>query len=190
MMLSKVKSLRLFALLFFSLLITDVYAKQSESYLVQPGDILQISVWKEADLQLEAAVRPDGILTFPLVGEVIVGDRSVEDITKTLEKGLHRYIADAVVTVAVSQTLGNKVFVIGQVNRPGEFVINRPVDILQALTMAGGMTPFAKRDRILVLRRGSDGKQEPIEFKYSNIEKGEKLEQNIILKSGDTVLIP
>lgn len=168
----------------------SAFSSDNGGYLVQPGDVLQISVWKEQDLQAEVAVRPDGYLSFPLVGEIIAGNRSVETIQHELKSRLKKYIADAVVTVVVSQSLGNKIFVIGQVNKPGEFIVNRPVDVLQALSMAGGMTPFARRDRIRILRREVSGEQTGIEFKYSEVEKGQELHQNIVLKSGDTVVVP
>ena len=107
-------------------------ADQYANYMVQPGDILQVSVWKEEDMQAEIAVRPDGYFSFPLVGEIVAGNLSVQEIKSTIESRLHKYIDDAVVTVVVTKPFGNKVFVIGQVNRPGEYVMNRPVDVTSA----------------------------------------------------------
>ncbi|MDB4516173.1 polysaccharide biosynthesis/export family protein [Crocinitomicaceae bacterium] len=158
-------------------------------YIIQPGDILEVSVWKEEDLLREVLVRPDGGMSFPLVGNVQAAGNSVEALQAEITERLTKYIPDPVVTVSTRQLNGNKVYVIGKVTRPGEFVANRYMDIVQALSMAGGMTPYAAANKIKVLRR-ENGKLTAIPFRYGDIEKGEDLEQNIILQSGDVVLVP
>lgn len=160
-----------------------------ESYSVLPGDVLQISVWKEQDLQLEVLVRPDGAFTFPLAGEIRTSKKSVLDLKDELTEKLARYISAPVVTVSVKEILGNKIYVIGQVQRPGDFVVNPKVDVMQALSMAGGTTPFASLDDIKILRRTESG-QTAIPFNYSNVIRGRQLEQNIVLLSGDVVVVP
>ncbi len=165
----------------------DVYAE--DSYQVQPGDVLQVSVWKEEDLQREVVVRPDGGISFPLVGEVAAAGRGVEEIRGAISSRLNKYIPDPVVTVAVSQIVGNKIYVEGKVNRPGEFVVTRQVDVLQALSMAGGMNVFAAQNDIKVLRR-VDGRQVVFPFRYADVVNGENLGQNIVLQTGDIVLVP
>ncbi len=159
------------------------------SYKVLPGDVLQISVWKEEDLQMEVLVRPDSAFSFPLAGEISTRNRSVIELQEEVTQRLSRYISDPVVTVSVQQVLGNKIYVIGQVNRPGVFTVNPQVDVIQALSMAGGTTPFAALNDIKILRRTGD-QQRAISFRYNDVVKGNTLEQNIILQSGDVVVVP
>ncbi len=160
-------------------------------YRVQPGDVLFVSVWDEEQLQREVVVRPDGSFAFPLVGDVQAAGRSVDQIRADITRRLQKYIPEAAVTVSVKKIAGNKIFVLGQVKRPGEFVINANTDVMQALSMAGGVTPFADLDGIKILRRDRvTGQQKAIPFNYKQILKGRHLEQNILLQSGDTVLVP
>lgn len=160
-----------------------------EAYKIQPGDLLFISVWKEPELQQEVLVRPDGAISFPLSGEINSRNKTVEELRVELAERLSRYIPDLVVTVSVLQINGNKVYVIGQVNQPGEFVVNPRVDVMQALSMAGGTTPFADLKNIRILRR-TGGRQTALEFRYDDVIRGRRLEQNIILESGDVVVVP
>jgi polysaccharide export outer membrane protein len=160
-----------------------------ESYKVLPGDMLQISVWGEENLQGEVLVRPDGALSFPLCGDISARDQTVIDLQEEITKRLTRYISDPVVTVSVAQVLGNKVYVIGQVSKPGVFVVNPQVDVLQALTMAGGATPFASLNDIKILRR-TGTRQQALRFRYDDVIKGRNLEQNVVLHAGDVVVVP
>ncbi len=160
-----------------------------QSYKVLPGDMLQISVWGEENLQEEVLVRPDGAFSFPLCGDISARNRSVNELQEEITKRLSRYISNPVVTVSVAQVLGNKVYVIGQVTRPGVFVVNPQVDVLQALSMAGGTTPFASLNDIKILRRTGD-RQQALQFRYNEVVKGRNLEQNVILQSGDVVVVP
>jgi polysaccharide biosynthesis/export protein len=159
------------------------------AYTVQPGDILEVSVWREPDLQREVLVRPDGHFSFPLVGDIDATGKTVNDLRGEIASSLQKFIPDLVVTVTVKNILGNKIFVIGQVNNPGEFVVNPRVDVMQALSIAGGTTPFAALNDIVILRREGDA-QRAIRFAYKDVEKGRSLEQNIILDSGDVVVVP
>lgn len=158
-------------------------------YTLQPGDILEISVWKEEGMQGEVLVRPDGGLSFPLVGDVIAEGRTIKQLNDEITAKLKAYIPDPVVTVSLKQILGNIVYVLGRVNRPGEFQFIRKIDVMQALSKAGGMTPYAEVDKIKILRRTGDLLQ-AILFNYGEVEKGAKLEQNILLESGDVVVVP
>jgi polysaccharide export outer membrane protein len=163
--------------------------KAEDVYLLQPGDIVQIVVWKEQELQGDVLVRPDGGLSFPLAGDVVAAGRTVEDVRSEIEQRIRHYIPDGVVTVAVKQVNGNRIFVIGKVNHPGDFQLTRPTDVVQALSLAGGMTVFADADAIRVLHR-DHGRLTSTRFRYSDIEKGRRLEQNVLLQSGDTVVVP
>lgn len=158
-------------------------------YNLRPGDIVQISVWKETDLQSDVLIRPDGGMTFPLAGEVQAAGHTVAELTAVLETRIHRYIPDAVVTVTVKAIAGNRVYVVGKVNRPGDFPLMGPLDVMQALTLAGGATAFADLNSIRVLRREGEH-QIAIKFRYGDIAKGHRLDQNILLKNGDTVVVP
>ena len=158
-------------------------------YTVNPGDRLSISVWKEEDLQRIVMVRPDGVFSFPLAGEIQAEGRSIEQIQQALIERLHKYIPDPVVSIAVEEVGGNRVFVIGQVIRAGQYVVGAQLDVMQALSLSGGMTPFANLDKIKILRR-IDGKLIAIPFDYRDIEKGKRLNQNILLEPGDVVVVP
>ena len=165
-------------------------AAATPGYQIQPGDVLQISVWREEDLKLDVLVRPDGGFTFPLAGDMSALGKTVEDLRKEISDRLIRYIPDLVVTVAVKEINGNKIYVIGQVNKPGAFVMNPRVDVMQALSIAGGTTPFAKLDDIVVIRRSSETNQIKLPFRYNDVVKGRGLEQNVLLVSGDVVVVP
>ena len=164
-------------------------ATETGGYTVNPGDVLEISIWNEKELEKQVMVRPDGYFSFPLTGDIRAQGRTVEDVRREVGSRVSRYVPNPVVSVAIMEPRGSKVYVIGQVNRPGEFPVNRFVDVIQALSMAGGTTPFAQLDSIKVLRR--DGAtQEAIPFSYSDVAAGRRLQQNIVLKPGDTVLVP
>lgn len=158
-------------------------------YTIQPGDVLNVSVWNEKDLQAEVFVRPDGALSFPLVGEIQATGRTVEEVRQIIEKGLKPFVADAAVSLAVKQIGSNFVYVIGKVNKPGQFPFNKALDVMQALSLAGGMTPYSASNDIRILHRDATGLKS-IPFRYSDVEKGRDLEQNIVLQSGDTVVVP
>ncbi len=162
---------------------------QDATYAVKPGDILHISVWKEPDLQGPVLIRPDGGFSFQLVGEVDARSKSVAELQTIVTQRLSKYISDPVVTVSVTEIHGNKVYVIGQVTRPGEFIVNPRVDVMQALSMAGGGTAFASLANVIILRRAG-ATQTAIKFDYTEVSKGRKLEQNIQLESGDIVVVP
>lgn len=158
-------------------------------YYVQPGDLLTVSVWKEQDLTLEVLVRPDGGLSFPLVGDVVATGKSIAALRDEFTERLKRYIPNPVVTVAVKVIGGNRVYVVGKVQRPGEYPFSRAVDVMQALSLAGGTTPFAAVNDIVILRR-DNGQLRAIQFRYGAVEHGKDLGQDILLQSGDTVVVP
>lgn len=160
-----------------------------ETYKLLPGDSINVSVWKEPDLQRDIVVRPDGRFTFPLVGDVVAVGKSVAEVQEELVSKLERFIPEAVLTVSVTEARGNKIYVIGQVQRPGEYIVNPMVDVVQALSVAGGMTPFAAVNDVIILRR--EGSRQVVrQFRYGEVEKGRNLEQNITLRAGDVVVVP
>jgi polysaccharide export outer membrane protein len=162
----------------------------SRSYTVKPGDVLQVSVWKEPELQGPVLVQPDGRFSFPLAGQIDARGKTVVQLQQEITQRLAHYITDPVVTVSITQINGDKVYVIGQVQKPGFFVVNPQVDVMQALSMAGGTTPFAALGSIKILRRSADGQQVALPFDYDAVVHGHDLSQNIILRAGDVVVVP
>ncbi|NND59175.1 MAG: polysaccharide export protein [Gammaproteobacteria bacterium] len=165
-------------------------AESDDGYGLNPGDILQVSVWREPELSREVLVRPDGKINFPLVGDIDVADRTPEDVQVELIERLERFIPDAVATVAVLNVAGNKIYILGKVARPGEFPVTGQVDVMQALAMAGGLNQFAAGNKIKILRRDQNNVQRAIEFRYGDVEDGRSLQSNIMLESGDVVVVP
>jgi polysaccharide biosynthesis/export protein len=161
----------------------------ADKYLINPGDVLEISVWNEDALKREVRVLPDGSIGFPLTGTIPAAGRSIDDLKKELTTKLTEYIAEPVVNIAVKSAEGNAVYVTGQVKAPGKFIMIEPMNVMQALSLAGGLTPFAAEDDIVILRKNSKG-AESIKFEYSDLEDGEGLTKNHILKSGDVIVVP
>ena len=162
---------------------------EDPAYLIGPEDALDISVWRDDTLKATVLVRPDGGISFPLVGDVAVAGKTAAQVRDELVKRLDKYIPDPVVSVSVVKVASYRIFVIGRVNKPGDFQTGRNVDVLQALSIAGGMTPFASEDDIKIIRK-VDGKTVSLPFQYSRIRNGGDLSQNITLKSGDVLLVP
>ncbi len=158
-------------------------------YTLNPGDVLQIDVWKEEGMNLETLVMPDGSITFPLAGTIHAQGLTTEQTQAAIKDRLKPYIPEAAVTVAVKAALGNVVNVIGQVALPGVQTPGRRVTVMQALSAAGGLTPYASESRIIILRRTAD-KQVAIPFPYDDVIRGRSLDKDIILQTGDVVVVP
>ena len=158
-------------------------------YIIGPGDILDISVWKEQALTKLVTVLPDGKISFPLVGEIAAGGMTLNQLTKKLEEKLARFVPDLSLSVVVYQVNSMMVYVIGKVNNPGRFLLNANIDVMQALAMAGGLNPFAEQGNIKIFREAEGGK-EIFKFDYDDVSSGKKMEQNIMLKRGDTIVVP
>jgi polysaccharide biosynthesis/export protein len=182
-------SMLLIALLIFPAQAQEGAGPADAGYRVNAGDMLEISVWKEEDLQRQVLVRPDGAISFPLAGELQAEGRSVTEIREELVARLSRFIPDLVLTVTVTDVSGNRIFVVGQVARPGVFVMNPDLDVMQALSMAGGTTPFASLKDIRILRRRGT-QRASMSFDFTEVSRGRSLEQNIVLQSGDVVVVP
>jgi polysaccharide export outer membrane protein len=159
------------------------------SYRLGAEDVMLISVWKDEQLTREVVVRPDGMFSFPLVGDIQAEDRTVDEIRTDLVKRLTKYIPNPNVSAAVTKVLSYKIYVVGRVNKPGEYLIGHFTDVLQALSLAGGLTPFAAENDIKVIRR-LKGHQQVFLFRYGDVRKGQDLDQNILLQRGDSVIVP
>jgi len=164
-------------------------AARPTAYVIGPEDALDISVWKDDTLKAVALVRPDGGITFPLVGELVAAGKTTDQLRDELKKRLEKYIPDAVVTVSVTHVASYRIYVLGRVNKPGDIAVGRDIDVLQALALAGGLTPFAHEDDIRVVRK-IDGRTTTLPFRYSQVLKDGDLAQNVTLRSGDVLLVP
>jgi polysaccharide biosynthesis/export protein len=161
-----------------------------EDYRIGPGDVLQVAVWKEPEASVPAvAVRADGRISLPLVKEVEVAGMTPAEAEQTLAAKLRRYIHAADVTVIVTQVNSRKVYMVGGIRNVGAIDLRGALTVLQAITQAGGLTDYAKRKQIYVLRT-ENGRQVKIPFNYEAVVRGEKMEQNILLAPNDTVVVP
>lgn len=160
------------------------------NYRINKGDKLKINVWQEENLQAEVMVSPDGTVSFPMVGVIEAAGKTIDEFQNLLKDKLEQFIPGPEVNVSFISVDGNLIYLIGEVAKPGPYTIVKDIDIMQALSMAGGITPFADKNDIRILRRVSAEKTESINFSYSDIEDGDNLESNILLQSGDTIIIP
>jgi len=172
------------------LLSHQAFALAADVYRLNPGDKLEITVWQEENLKQEVVVLPDGTISFPLVGHVAAAGKTTEDLVKLLRERLSKFIPDSEINVRLLAAEGNLIYVTGEVAHPGAFVMKGPTDVVQALSMAGGLTAFAKKNSIIVLRREADGRSRSLPFEYGDVEDGENIESNILLQSGDTIVAP
>lgn len=159
------------------------------SYVIGPEDILSIDVWKEKELSGPVPVRPDGRISLPLLNDVQAAGLTPMQLRSELTEKLKKYVTDPSVTVTVTTINSRKIYILGEVTRPGAFPLVPDMTVLQALTTAGGPTPYAKTAKIYVLRN-HDGQQTKLGFNYKQVVKGNNPEQNIPLKPGDTVVVP
>jgi polysaccharide biosynthesis/export protein len=166
-----------------------VAVPNQNTYLLGPEDAIEISVWKEPDLTKQLVVRPDGKITYPLIGEIQASGHTVKQLKDEISKRLEKYVTDAHVTVILLKAQNYKIYVTGKVNKPGDFVIGKPVNVMQAISMAGGLTPFASPGSIMVLRTVG-AKEEVYPFNYKDVAHGLLLEQNRTLLPGDVVVVP
>jgi polysaccharide export outer membrane protein len=165
-------------------------AQAVPTYTLNAGDTLDIAVWKEEDLtKKDVIVRPDGMFSFPLAGEINAVGHTVAQVEEQISSRLKKYIPEPVVSVSVKNLDGCRVYVIGQVSKPGSFVMNPRFSVLQALSLAGGLTPFAAANDIIILR-GNGNAHNILPFHYGEVTKGRALNQNVLLEAGDVVVVP
>ena len=161
----------------------------SEDYLIYPPDMLEISVYGESELTRELVVRPDGKISLPLIGDIKVAGHSTQEVKATIDKKMSAFVPEASSTVIVEQLGSLKYYVLGEVANPGMFNVSSLMTVLQALSLAGGLTTFADEGSIIIVRgHGKDARKIP--FDYSQVKKGKHLEQNVLLDRGDVVLVP
>lgn len=158
-------------------------------YVIGPDDVLGIVFWELPNHGGDVIVRPDGKITLPLLNDVQAAGLTPEQLREAIAKASVEFIRDPTVSVVVKQINSRKVFVTGQVNKPGTYPLTSPTTVLQVLALAGGVGDFAKKDKIVVMRT-EDGRTRSFKFNYKDVIEGKKLEQNIVLKPGDTVVVP
>ena len=158
-------------------------------YVIQPNDLLKIFVWKQPDMSGPVLVRPDGRISLPLVQDIQAAGSTPPELKQKIEESLKEYIEFPTVTVIVDAIQSYRVFVTGQVSKPGPIMAEKPVSVLQAIALAGGFLPLSKPAETVIVRSTSEGST-LFRFNYPEVIKGEHFNQNIILKTGDVVVVP
>jgi polysaccharide biosynthesis/export protein len=169
--------------------VAQVSQPEQDKYLLGPEDVIEVSVWKEPDMTKQLVVQPDGKIYYPLVGEIRAAGKTVKQLQEEISKKLEKFVTDASVTVILLKSQYYKFYVTGKVNKPGEFLVGHPTSVLQAIAMAGGLTPFASPKNIKIVRKVA-GQDEIYNFDYKDVSRGQMLYQNITLQPGDTVVVP
>jgi polysaccharide export outer membrane protein len=166
-----------------------VSATADPNYMIGAQDVLDVDVWKETELTRSVPVRPDGKISLPLLNDVQAAGLTPAQLSEELTTEFKKFITNPQVTVIVTQINSQRVYILGEMTRPGAYPLLPGMTVLQALSSAGGFTPFASMKKIYVLR-GEGSKQEKFPFNYKEVVKGKNAEQNIVLKAGDQIVVP
>ena len=164
-------------------------ATADPNYVIGAQDVLDINVWKEPDVSRIVPVRPDGKISLPLLNDVQAAGLTPAQLAAQITESLKKYVTNPQVTVIVTTINSQRVYILGEVTRPGAFPLIPGMSVLQALSSAGGFTQFAKVKSIFV-RRLENGKETKFPFNYKDVISGKKPEQDILLKAGDTIVVP
>lgn len=159
-------------------------------FVLGAGDVLLVTVWKDPELTREVLVRPDGKISFPLIDDIDAAGRTVSDLRGDIQERIKEFVPGSPVSVILTKLLSRKVYVMGKVMHPGVFLMDGNMTVVQALALAGGLTPYSSEGRILVLRRDTDGKDQALPFDYGDLAKGSGMEQNVLLRPDDTIIVP
>lgn len=162
---------------------------QPSGYAIGAGDVLQVFVWKEPELTRDVTVRLDGRITVPLIGDIQAAGRTPSQLAEEVETALKRYISSPQVTLGVLETKSASFYMLGQVTRPGAYPLTGRVTLLQGLALAGGFREYAKTDKIVIIRQ-EGGEQQITEVDYDKLKSGKNLDQNVVLRPGDTIVVP
>jgi polysaccharide export outer membrane protein len=161
-----------------------------ENYVIGAEDVLGINVWKEPEMSRQVPVRPDGMISLPLLGDVKAAGLTPLQLQDQLTTELEKYISDPQVTVIVGEVHSMTFNVVGEVNRPGYYPLTRRMTVLDAIALSGGFRDFAKVKKIYVLRTEASGQQVRLRFNYKNVIKGKDAQENIELEPRDTIVVP
>ena len=168
----------------------SVATVRADEYIIGNDDILAVNIWKEPELSRTVPVRPDGKITIPLIGEIQASGLTPKKLQDSLAFGLKAYVTNPEVTVIVQEVKSLKYNIVGEITRPGSYLLTEPTTVLSAIAVAGGLRDFAKGGHIYVLRASKDGSLLKLPFDYKQVIKGKKLSQNVELRAGDTVVVP
>ena len=161
----------------------------SQDYIIGSEDSVEVQVWKNPDLSRMVTVRPDGKISLPLIGDVQAAGQSAAQLTEAVTEKLKAYYKEpAQVTVIVNQVNSYAIYVLGEVKGQGKHVVRSGTTFLQAISLAGGFTPFASKNKITLRRRGGDGKETALLIRYKDVLAGQQA--NLIVKPGDTIIVP
>jgi polysaccharide export outer membrane protein len=160
--------------------------ENNAAYLLHPGDVLSVSVWREDSLKADVHVLPDGSITFPLIGRVQVAGLDSTAVEKIIAKDLEKYVPEPIVSVVVSDPKGNLVYTQGKVLKPGSMQLAGPTSVLQVLSMAGGLDKFANTSKIKIVRND----KKVLSVNYSDLVSGDDMSTNYLLQAGDTLVVP
>jgi polysaccharide export outer membrane protein len=162
----------------------------AEEYIIGPSDVLAINVWKDTELSRNVPVRPDGKISLPLIGELQVSGLTALKVQGLVTERLKEYISNPEVTVIVQEVKSRTYVILGKVAKPGSYELGKPTTVLEAIAVAGGFLEFAKAGKIYIIRPTASGASETLHFDYHKVIKGRNPQQNVELKSGDTIIVP
>lgn len=190
----KTKIVRIFIfvmVLFIVIPFNQIYSAEKDlpGYQIGPDDVLNIFVWKEAELTRDATVMADGRISFPLIGDIMVQGKTVAEVKDIITTKLKNFIDAPEVTIIVNESRSRRIYTIGNVKTPGPYPLAPNMTVLQALSAAGGFSEWADKKNILIIRR-EGGKEEQLNFNYKDVVSGENIEQNVTLKPNDTIVVP
>jgi polysaccharide biosynthesis/export protein len=191
-----IRSQLLIITLFLSFVSLQAFAADTQQntqvksdYIIGPGDVLMVSIWKDESLTQEVVVLPDGTISFPLIGIIKAEDMTIAELKAEIEKRIKKYVPDPVLWISVRNMNSAYIYILGRVNSPGRFLLGSRINVLQGLAIAGGLNPFADNNDIKIFRTEDSGTK-LIRFRYNDVIKGKNLEQNITLKRGDVIIVP
>jgi polysaccharide export outer membrane protein len=162
----------------------------SDDYIIGPSDVLAINVWKDSELTRTVTVRPDGKISVPLIGELPVSGLTAPSVQRLIAQRLAEFVSQPQVTVIVQEVKSKTYVIVGKIVHPGAYQLGKPTTVLEAIAIAGGFLEFAKVSKINIIRRRDGGPSETLHFDYKKVIKGQNAEQNVELKSGDTIVVP
>ena len=164
-------------------------AQLPAGFVFGPGDVISVVFWREKELSSEVSVQPDGNITLPLINEIPAAGRTPEEVRLSITEAADKFVTDPTVSVVVRQINSRRVYITGEVGKPGPYALTGPTTVLQMLAIAGGVNEYAKENDIVVVRT-EDGFVRRYPFRFRDVLRGRNLRQNIELKPGDTIVVP
>jgi len=160
-----------------------------DDYVIGPEDVIGVLFWRDADMSGDLTVRPDGVITLPLIGDVRAAGLKPDQLKEQIQSAAGKYVTDPNVTIVLRQLNSRKVFITGEVTTPGAYPLAGPRTVMQLISLAGGLTEYADKANVTIIRH-EQGRTRSLKFNYKDVSQGKKVEQNILLLPGDTVVVP